>query len=261
MRKYIQFQLVVGINLVLYMAIGSFFHRDTPVSPAIILWINCIMDTFSACILASEAPDESNGPILEETVPFNSTSTHLFTPLMKINVVAATLYQQLVLTLIFYWGDPWWYMNNKGKDWGPHHWYRESLEREVDGKIVPTDKCEAYTFVYQVFFMMQLANYTNCRFSYESSALNPFSKIGQFIEKKRKGLRDRQRSYWKMYFYFILMMLFIQVLIVEYGSVFAFKTAGLTFLDYFVSFLLGFGIILWVTFVKWVVLKLGYKWN
>jgi len=127
---------------------------------------------------------------------------------MKINVICSTIYQQAVLLIIFYWGNPWWYRGHPSDTWGPDVWYKEDLEMEVDGSLVPSDKCHAYTFIYQCFFMMQVFNFTNCRFSYEKG-INPFSKLFTFLKTSSKEEGGRIRAYWRIYFSFILLFLFI----------------------------------------------------
>ena len=44
MRKFIQYQLSISVNLILYVGFGSIIYTGYPVQPAIILWINFIMD-------------------------------------------------------------------------------------------------------------------------------------------------------------------------------------------------------------------------
>jgi hypothetical protein len=53
--------------------------------------------------------------ILDETPPYNDNNkftkdmmANFITRSMVVNTVLSTVYQQLVLLLIFYWGDPWW---------------------------------------------------------------------------------------------------------------------------------------------------------
>lgn len=55
-RKFVTFQLTVGLNLCLYVVLGSFLYRDFSIQPVIILNINFLMDTFGAMVLATEMP-------------------------------------------------------------------------------------------------------------------------------------------------------------------------------------------------------------
>ena len=71
-RKYVQYQLTVGLNLCFYVVIGSFLYRDFPIQPCIILNINFLMDTFGAMVLATELPMfDFSGDLREKT---NTTS-------------------------------------------------------------------------------------------------------------------------------------------------------------------------------------------
>lgn len=89
-------------------------------SPPLILWINCVMDTIAASILASEVPaskevnlkhfvSEDYESILDHTSPFNAQKDKIFTTSMKINVFSTVIYQQLVLIYIYFYGCLFWY--------------------------------------------------------------------------------------------------------------------------------------------------------
>ena len=52
-----------------YIGIGSVVFKEYPIKPAVILWINFIMDTFASIVLASELPPD-NYDILTRTTPF-----------------------------------------------------------------------------------------------------------------------------------------------------------------------------------------------
>lgn len=103
-RKFVQYQLACALNLVIFVALGSFIHKDSPMSPPQILWINCLMDTIAASILSSEIPldrsknlDSFEQPgytsILDQTTPFDVSKNQIFTNMMKINIVSSTIYQ------------------------------------------------------------------------------------------------------------------------------------------------------------------------
>jgi hypothetical protein len=76
------------------------------------------MDTIAASILSSEIPmerskyqdqfeQEGYTSILDQTPPFDVSKQNVFTPMMKANILGATIYQQSVLTLIYYYGKTW----------------------------------------------------------------------------------------------------------------------------------------------------------
>ena len=56
LRKFIQYQAIISWNLAMYIFIGSLLYRDWPIQPALVLFINFLMDTFASVLLASELP-------------------------------------------------------------------------------------------------------------------------------------------------------------------------------------------------------------
>jgi len=65
-RKYLQFQLSVAINLLAYITIGAIAFGDWPIQPSIILWVNFIMNLFGTSMLCTELP-QSGTEILGKT--------------------------------------------------------------------------------------------------------------------------------------------------------------------------------------------------
>lgn len=122
----------------LFVTIGSFIHSDSPMSPPLILWMNCLMDTIAATILASEVPaskqivleefnEDSYKSILDQTSPYNSNKDPIFTTSMKLNVVSASIYQQLVLVYIYYDGKSFWTLDLNREDAGPWNWHTAKM--------------------------------------------------------------------------------------------------------------------------------------
>ena len=103
-RKFIQYQLTVSINLFLYVFIGTMLYEDYPMIASAILMINYLMDILSSSLLCYELP-ENNTMILQETRSFSAHGERLFTEKMIFNIVSSTIYQQTVLYLIFYRGS------------------------------------------------------------------------------------------------------------------------------------------------------------
>jgi hypothetical protein len=88
------------------------------------------MDTIAATILASAIPaskqivleefkQDSYKSILDQTSPYNSNKDPIFTTSMKLNVISATIYQQLVLVYIYYDGKSFWTIDLGREDGGP----------------------------------------------------------------------------------------------------------------------------------------------
>lgn len=123
------------------------------------------MDTFGACVLATEIPKPGLG-ILQETQPFDQTGKKLFTKTMYFTVISQTIYQQIILYVLFYngrvvFGDFTLHSDvvaPSEKPWRENDFYKHDDE----GNRIPTSKCIDYTYVYQTFFMMQMFNLFNC---------------------------------------------------------------------------------------------------
>jgi hypothetical protein len=139
------------------------------------------MDTIAASILSSEIPiDKSKDKdlfyepgytsILDQTSPFDVNKQQIFTPMMKLYITGSTIYQQSVLTYIYYYGYGWFSDEDRS---GPSTWHKMQFYEGEDH--IPTQKLNDFTFIYQVFFMMQFFNFASARFTYEKTA-NPFHK-------------------------------------------------------------------------------------
>lgn len=102
-RKFIQYQLTVAINLCIYIFLGCVFLSSSPVPPTTILFINFLMDTMSSNIFSHELP-EHNTLLLTETKPMGDQPSSLFTAKMVFNMVTITSYQQIVMFKMFYIG-------------------------------------------------------------------------------------------------------------------------------------------------------------
>lgn len=104
-RKFLQYQAGLSINIVLYILIGSVLYKDFPIQPVVILFLNFIQDTFSSLMLSSELPSSN---ILRYTRPYDvSKSKSIFTNYMTFNVITCTIYQQCILYCMFYNGSIW----------------------------------------------------------------------------------------------------------------------------------------------------------
>lgn len=216
-RKFMLYQSTIALNLAIFIGIGCFRFKEPPISPSTILWLNFIMDTMAGIIFGSELPDQSiprilpkptaeaeeemikNNPkykkwkayttILDKTEP-NDPKSPLFNEDMKWMLIGQTIYQQLILTMIFYYGELWFVMIHKNKfiDYhvdchegdqltnlsGPARWAQEHFYcGKVEG---PTQKNIAFSFVYETFIWMQFFNLTNCRRVFDYCSV-PFKRV------------------------------------------------------------------------------------
>ena len=215
-RKFMLYQTTIALNLSLFLLIGEIRFKEPPVSPSTILWLNFVMDTMAGIIFGSELPDMSVAritprpeneeslqkdpkytkwqpymSILDKTEPTNPTDG-LFNSDMKFMLVSQTIYQQLVLTMIFYFGEIWfvWIHGNKFINYdninchdksfneklsGPERWAEEHFYC-ANKPFPPTQKNIAFSFVYETFFWMQMFNINNCRRVFDYCTV-PFRRV------------------------------------------------------------------------------------
>jgi magnesium-transporting ATPase (P-type) len=69
-RKFLQFQKSTALNLIIYVSVGTLLYKDWPIQPAVLLFLNFVMDTFAAVLMAIQLPG-SNSEILKKTRPFD----------------------------------------------------------------------------------------------------------------------------------------------------------------------------------------------
>lgn len=56
-RRFMLYQTTIALNLCIFLLLGSFRFKETPVSPSTILWLNFVMDTMAGIIFGMELPD------------------------------------------------------------------------------------------------------------------------------------------------------------------------------------------------------------
>lgn len=163
-RKFLHYQLTVAINLFLYMALGTLLFNDFPLQATPTLFLNYTMDIFASFFYCSELP-EHNSMIMQETRSFISRGERIWTPKMVFNVISCTLYQQVIMYVVFYNGGI--YFN------------QPEIALCVQTLDEDAQKRYTFTFVFHVFFSMQIVTLFICRLTYEP--LNVFQKtLGLF---------------------------------------------------------------------------------
>lgn len=84
-RKFMQFQICVSVNLITLVTAGRVLFYDWPVEPSLVLLLNYLMDTFAACTLATEMPLR-NSQILQKTAPYDKLKDPM-TPQMWLTIL------------------------------------------------------------------------------------------------------------------------------------------------------------------------------
>lgn len=149
-----------------------------PIPPSIILFINFLMDTFASLVLASELPKDDYA-ILKMTKPFRKDDS-LITNNMIFTICSSTLYQQIVMFIIFYSGL---FFTDHEHDHN-HDDYMYSAGHCQHGE---NGTAQSYSFIYHCFFTMQIFNIFNCRISFEDeSALHKLARAVKTMFKKKQ---------------------------------------------------------------------------
>ena len=110
---------------------------------------------------------------------------------MKFMLITETIYQQIVLLMIFYFGEIWfvWIHDNEFITYqtdchrdsfnshlaGPARWAEEHFYCDKTPGA-PTPKNMAFSFIYETFFWMQMFNINNCRRVFDNCTV-PFRRV------------------------------------------------------------------------------------
>lgn len=159
-RKFLMFQVTVNIVAVLMTFVSSVGLEESVFSTVQILWINLIMDTFAALALATEPPSEE----LLKRKP-QSKDDYIVSPIMTKHIIAQSIYQVTIMNIFVFLGpsflpDIWWQRQlQPGKQTIVSGFTAFGYDKHKYGGQYSVHA--AYNF--NVFVMMQLANFFNCR--------------------------------------------------------------------------------------------------
>lgn len=171
-RKFLTFQLTVNIVAVSLTFVSAVGLEESVFSTVQILWINLIMDTFAALALATEPPSDE----LLKRKPL-SKDDYIISPRMTKHIIAQSIYQ-LIVMVIFVLAGPtflpdmiWHRQLQPGKQTIVSGFKFFGYDRKKYGGQFSVHA--AYNF--NLFVMLQLANFFNCRILDDS--LNIFKNI------------------------------------------------------------------------------------
>ena len=170
---------------------------------------------------------------------------------MIFNIISTSLYQQLILFCMFYNGSLFFQGNLTP-------WDKQSFEskNKLDTKI------HDYTFIYQTFFSMTLFSFFIMRVEYET--LNVFQKsisLFKTIKSSYGGmgsvileyhdvqdiiLSSERRKYIFFFWLRIIALIIFNYVVINHGShILGILFVPLTWEEYSLSFLIGFGMLIW----------------
>lgn len=100
-QRFLVFQLTINVSALLVVLLGAFIGTELPLTVTQMLWVNIIMDTFSAMALASLPPSYS---VMREKPRCNSD--FIITHAMRWNIaVWGVLFFVVMLLMILYYGE------------------------------------------------------------------------------------------------------------------------------------------------------------
>jgi len=154
--------------------------------------MNMIMDTLAAIALAAERPMPES--IKEKPV---SEDDDLISVTMWKNITGMVIYISSVMFIMFWFNEDFW-----GFTYG--------MEEDMFSRGEPTNKCRAFTMLFNIFIWMHIFNLINCR-DIRDKKFNPF-----------RGIFSN-----KLFLFVLAGTISFQYVMVEYGGVVA-RTSGLT---------------------------------
>ena len=161
------------------------------------------MDTLAAIALAAERPRPES--IKEKPV---SENDDLISISMWKNITGMIIYISSVMFVMFWFNEDFW-----GLTYG--------MEEDMFSSGEPTNKCRAFTMLFNIFIWMHIFNLINCR-DISEKKFNPFRSI--FSNK--------------LFIFVLAGTISFQFVMVEYGGVLA-RTSGLTNKQHSFSILIG----------------------
>lgn len=161
------------------------------------------MDTLAAIALAAERPRPES--IKEKPV---SENDDLISVAMWKNITGMIIYISTVMFVMFWFNEDFW-----GFTYG--------MEEDMFSSGDPTNKCKAFTMLFNIFIWMHIFNLINCR-DISEKKFNPFRSI--FSNK--------------LFLFVLAGTISFQYVMVEYGGVLA-RTSGLTNKQHSFSILIG----------------------
>ncbi|KAL8437239.1 hypothetical protein Efla_006732 [Eimeria flavescens] len=252
-RRFLQFQLTVNVVAVITTIICAAVMRDSPLSAVQMLWINLIMDSFGSLALATEMPT----PELLKEKPHHRTQS-LISRSMAVSIVTSALYQLAVMLSITFFGDrflpesQWGHINPADRSQNDFCEFSDcdpltgqgtlmrsgrryrlfSTEEDYEERWISTlGPSRHLTFVFNTFVFLQLFNMIAAR-DVEEDFTKKLSLSKLFFKMVSNT----------MGFFIWMLILFVQVAMVEYGgSILGCHYEGLTWQQWFLSILIGFG--------------------
>jgi Ca2+ transporting ATPase len=174
-RRFLQFQLTVNVNALLFTVIGAILLKESPLQAIQLLWVNMIMDSLASLALATELPVWS----LLDRMPQRKDDFVVSRKMGK-HILYMSLFQMVILFIFLFGGE---YMipepneelryNGPTRAWMNH----EDSNFVLPGRLYGVDGVELYasvkenplfgigkddsrhmTFIFNLFIWLQIVN-------------------------------------------------------------------------------------------------------
>jgi Ca2+ transporting ATPase len=99
-RRFLQFQLTVNVNALLFTVIGAILLKESPLQAIQLLWVNMIMDSLASLALATELPRDE----LLERMP-QSKDDFVVSRKMGKHILWMSIFQMVILFIFLFGGE------------------------------------------------------------------------------------------------------------------------------------------------------------
>jgi len=171
-RRFLQFQLTVNVNALLFTVIGAVLLKESPLQAIQLLWVNMIMDSLASLALATELPR----PDLLNRMP-QSKDDFVVSRKMGKHILYMSLFQMVILFIFLFGGE---HLIMEPDEELRFNQYRPLIGHEPSDKVFPgrlygVDGVKLYkevldlegidgdasrhmTFIFNLFIWLQIVN-------------------------------------------------------------------------------------------------------
>ena len=227
MRKVLQFQLTLNLVTIAILSLSAIFFQNIPIKPIQILWMNVIINFIVSYLFINESPSS------DFTADDSTKDENLINGTIIKHIIIGVIYQVVVLIILIFVGDKFipessdYYPRQSNGDIVTGRYYTFGGDSEYRMYINGYGPCRQYTVVYTVFAIFQLINILNSRKL--NNELNMFAGIVS------------TKLFLSVWFWILV----VHVLVTQFlPAVIQLNKEGMTFLQWVISLLLGFSILL-----------------
>ena len=174
-KKFLQFQLTVNVNALIFTVIGSILLKASPLKAIQLLWVNMIMDSLASLALATDLPHDG---LLKR--PPQVKDDFVVSRKMTKHILYMSLFQMIILFIFLFGGE---YMipepdeklrfyeyrpiigmddSRDNKNVFPGRYYKldgnELYKAVIDEPGIEGDDSRHMTFIFNLFIWLQIVN-------------------------------------------------------------------------------------------------------